>query len=287
MEYVDLDGNKKEFRNGFDGSLSFLYTTAIGRLILKPVVSPRVSRFCGKLLDTKLSTLIVPLFIKRAGIDMSDYEDRKYTSFNDFFTRTILPGARPVESGEKILISPCDSYASVYPIRKNSNFIVKNTEYTLKSLLRSKKLAKRFEGGYLFLLRLTVSDYHRYCYPVTGSKTKNIHIDGVFHTVNPVANDCLPIYRENTREYTLIRTKDFADVIQMEVGALLVGRIKNHDESARVTRGCEKGYFEYGGSTVIVLTQKDTVIPREDLLKNTEEDLETKILQGQKLGEKA
>nr|MCR4604604.1 phosphatidylserine decarboxylase [Eubacterium sp.] len=156
-----------------------------------------------------------------------------------------------------------------------------------KSLLRSQKLADRFKGGYLFLLRLTVSDYHRYIYAASGKQTKNYRIEGSLHTVDPLANDYLPIYKENTREYTLIHTKEFADVLQMEVGALLVGRIKNHKEKCLARRGEEKGYFEYGGSTIIVLTEPGAVNPREDLIANTKNDLETKVLQGQKIAEKA
>ena len=63
----------------------------------------------------------------------------------------------------------------------------------------------------------------------------------------------------------------------------MVGKIKNHDGSSFVTRGQEKGYFEYGGSTIIVLTQKDAVTPRSDLLKNTANGYETKVLQGHPL----
>ena len=113
---------------------------------------------------------------------------------------------------------------------------------------------------------------------------ENYHIDGTFHTVNPVANDYLPIYKENTREYTVIHTPDYGSIVQMEVGALLVGRIKNHKESCPVTRGEEKGYFEYGGSTIIILTEKDTYVPRQDLMQNTRRGYETKLLQGHVLG---
>lgn len=141
-------------------------------------------------------------------------------------------------------------------------------------------MARRFQGGYCYILRLTVDDYHRYVYAASGTQSKNYHIDGTFHTVNPVANDYLPIYKENTREYTVIHTPDYGSIVQMEVGALLVGRIKNHKESCPVTRGEEKGYFEYGGSTIIILTEKDTYVPRQDLMQNTRRGYETKLLQG-------
>ncbi len=283
MNYIDLDGKLVEQSYAYDGLLRFLYTTPIGRMLLKPVVTPGFSRFAGKLLDTKLSLKIVPFFIKNAHIDMSDYPDREYDSFNDFFTRKVSEGKRQIDADEDTIISPCDCMACIYPIHDNTNFIIKHTEYTLKSLLRSQKLADRFKGGYIYLLRLTVSDYHRYVYAATGKQTKNYRIEGSFHTVDPLANDYLPIYKENTREYTLLHTERFGDVLQMEVGALLVGRIKNYKEKCPVKRGEEKGYFEYGGSTIVVITEKGAVTPRSDILENTAKDLETKVLQGQML----
>jgi phosphatidylserine decarboxylase len=228
--------------------------------------------------------MLVNSFIKREHVDMTDYIPRKYTSFNDFFTRKVKDGARPVDEDEDALVSPCDCRASVYPILENSNFSIKHTEYTLRSLLHSKKLASRFQGGYLYVLRLTVTDYHRYIYAATGEQTKNYRIEGSFHTVNPIANDYLPIYKENTREYTLIKTKDMGSILQMEVGALLVGKIKNHKEKCHCEKGEEKGSFEYGGSTIIVITEPGVIAPSEALLNNTANDLETKVLQGQAIG---
>lgn len=284
MDYIDLDGKLIEETTGQDKLLTFLYTNAFGRMLLKPLVCPSISRLSGKLLDTELSSMLVNSFIKREHVDMTDYIPRKYTSFNDFFTRKVKDGARPVDEDEDALVSPCDCRASVYPILENSNFSIKHTEYTLRSLLHSKKLASRFQGGYLYVLRLTVTDYHRYIYAATGEQTKNYRIEGSFHTVNPIANDYLPIYKENTREYTLINTESMGSVLQMEVGALLVGKIKNHKEKCHCEKGEEKGYFEYGGSTIIVITEPGMVAPSEALLNNTANDLETKVLQGQVIG---
>ena len=68
------------------------------------------------------------------------------------------------------------------------------------------------------------------------------------------------------------------------VGALLVGKIKNHKEKCHCEKGEEKGYFEYGGSTIIVITEPGVIAPSEALLNNTANDLETKVLQGQAIG---
>ncbi|MEE3467101.1 MAG: phosphatidylserine decarboxylase [Eubacterium sp.] len=286
MDYIDLDGQLIEEETGQDRLLTFLYTNAFGRMLLKPLVQPGISRLSGRVLSSRISRHLVNRFIKKEGIDMRDFPKRNYTSFNDFFTRVVKEGARPIDPDENALISPCDCRAQVFPILNNSNFSIKHTEYTLRSLLHSRRLAKRFQGGYLYVLRLTVTDYHRYVYAASGDQSKMYRIEGSFHTVNPIANDYLPIYKENTREYTLLHTDTFGDVLQMEVGALLVGKIKNLKDSCYAVRGEEKGYFEYGGSTIIVITEPGAVIPREDLLNNTANGLETKLMQGQAIGHK-
>ncbi len=283
MDYIDLQGKKVLHITKQDRLLSFLYTNVIGRMLLKPLVQPQISKLAGRYLSSAHSRRLIPGFIERNGIDMDIYEKKEYQSFNDFFTRKIKRERRPIPEDPDVLISPCDCRATVYQIQENTTFSIKNTEYTLRSLLRSPRLAKRFQGGYAYLLRLTVDDYHRYVYAATGKQSKNYHIDGTFHTVNPIANDYLPIYKENTREYTVIHSELFGEVLQMEVGALLVGKITNHTEKGFVTRGDEKGYFEYGGSTIIVLTQKNAATPRSDLLANTAEGYETKVLQGHPL----
>ncbi len=284
MDYIDLSGKVVHQTSKQDKMLEFLYRSAIGRLSLKPLVRPGVSELAGKFLSSPHSVGLIQRFIENSHIDMSAYENRTYTSFNDFFTRKIKEGRRPIPDDPSLLISPCDCRASVYKIHKNSVFSVKNTEYSLRSLLRSRKLAEMFQGGYAYILRLTVNDYHRYVYAASGRQSRNYHIPGIFHTVNPIANDHLPIYKENTREYTVIHSKEFGPFIQMEVGALLVGKIHNHKESGIVQRGEEKGFFEYGGSTIILITAKDAAAPREDLLQNTKNGYETQILQGHVLG---
>ena len=284
MDYIDLQGKKVSNITNQDKLLSFLYTNIFGRMLLKPLIQPQVSKLAGRYLSSAHSKWLISKFIERNEINMDIYEECDYSSFNDFFTRKIKPDCRPVPEDLDVLISPCDCLATVYPIQENTTFSIKNTEYTLRSLLRSPRLAKRFRGGYAYILRLTVEDYHRYLYSVSGKQSKNYHIDGTFHTVNPIANDYLPIYKENTREYTVIHSKEFGDVLQMEVGALLVGKISNHKQSTVVTRGEEKGFFEYGGSTIVALTQKGRVTPRSDLLTNSKNGYETKVLQAHPLG---
>lgn len=271
----------KEKTSGF---LTFLYTTPIGRGLLSILVSPAVSQAAGKLMNSGVSALAVPGFIKSHEIDVSEFEKTSFSSYNDFFTRKLKAGARPFEKEEDALISPCDAKLTIYPIMKDSRFWIKQGQYTLKSLLRDEKLAKQFEGGILWQLRLSVDDYHRYIYPVSGRRSHERTIHGVFHTVQPIALENCPVYKENTRKYCLIKTKEFGTVLMMEVGAMMVGRITNHQETTgNVEVGEEKGYFEFGGSTIILLTKKDVAVPRKDIVYRSISGAEALIKQGEKI----
>lgn len=284
MTWRDRSGGCVPGDAGQDRLLEWMYGTAFGRLLVKLMIRPGVSRAAGWLLDRRISALAVKPFIRANHICMDDFEQRKFRSFNDFFTRRVLPGRRPVDTELTHLIAPCDSKLSVYEILPDSRFRVKGTQYTLEGLLRSKPLAERFLGGTLLLFRLTVGDYHRYGYIDSGFAGESTRIPGVFHTVNPAAASRYPIYRENTREYSLLESEHFGTVLQMEVGAAMVGRIVNNPGSRQVRRGEEKGRFEFGGSTVIVLLQKGRAIPDADLVRNTAEDAETVVHLGERIG---
>lgn len=284
MKYIDINGNKKHADSSQDKLLKLLYTTRTGRMLLRPLVTPAFSKLAGALLNTRFSCRLIEPFVRSNAIDMSDYEETGYRSYNDFFTRKIKPASRPVSGSSSDLISPCDCYASAYEISEDQILTIKNAKYTVSSLLHSKKLAARYQGGYALILRLTVSDYHRYAYAATGRQSKNYRIPGVFHTVNPIAGEHFPIYKENSREYTVIHSSHLGDIVQMEVGALMVGKIVNHKESCSVLRGEEKGYFEFGGSTIVLLLEKDAVTLREDLLVNTLSGYETQLRLGNIIG---
>ena len=284
MRYADRDGNIYEEENGQDRLLHWMYTTMAGRASLKILIRPWVSKLGGAFLSSPISKCLIKGFVKNNHIDMSEYEKKNYKSYNEFFSRKIKEGKRPFPEDKTILGSPCDCKVSVYPIEEKTSFVVKDTRYTLDSLIRNRKIARHFQGGYAVILRLTVDDYHRYCYFDDGSKSENHRIDGVYHTVNPIANDHVKIYKENTREYTLMKTKHFGDALQMEVGALMVGKIVNHDGAGSMRRGIEKGYFQFGGSTIILLLEKDKVEIREELLERTKNQCETKIRQGEMIG---
>lgn len=263
--------------------LKFLYQTVPGRVILKGLSSVHLSKTVGAFFDSPLSLPIIPLFIKLNKIDMSEYRETGYKCFNDFFTRTLKPHARVFDMDPTHFVAPCDGLLSAYRIDKDMIIPVKQSSYSISSLLKNPELAQKYEGGTALVFRLCVNHYHRYAYPVTGRKSYNKHIKGVLHTVRPIALRNRPVFTENSREYTLIKSKEFGTILQMEVGAMLVGKIQNYHRAAYVRRGQEKGRFLYGGSTIILLIQKDKVNFSRGLFAATEHGFEIPVKMGESL----
>ncbi len=287
MKYRDRQGNEYNITTSQDGFLANAYASPLGRGLLKFLSLPFFSK-CGRaVLGSRLSGGFAPQFAESNNIDMFDYEDKTYASFNEFFTRKIKPGRRHFTPDDSKVVSPADGKVSAYEITHSNIFVIKNSVYSIESLLRDRKLAKKYQGGTALIIRLSVDDYHRYIYPVRGVKSRDRSIKGFLNTVNPVANRYVSVYKENSRTYCMIRTPKLGDVIQMEVGALMVGKITNHNPHGgyRVAQGEEKGYFEFGGSTIVLLLEKDKAKACGDLIKNTLEGYETKVRQGEVLAE--
>lgn len=274
-----IDRKTKQIKEEKEDKITiFLYNTILGRILLKILITKPISKIYGKYLDSKLSIRKIKPFIKKNQINMNDYQKEDYQSFNEFFKRKINPDKRPIIEDENILISPCDSKLSIYKI-DNNIFKIKNSYYHIEDLTKTKDY---LNYDYALIFRLCVDDYHRYCYIDNGTKSINHHIKGILHTVRPIAQEKYPIFSQNEREWTILHTDNFKDIIQIEVGALMVGKIVNLDEEATIKKGQEKGYFKFGASTIILLV-KDIKID-EDLIENTNNNLETIIKMGERIG---
>ena len=284
MNYYDTNGVLREAKGSQDRFFQFIYAHALTRALLKPLVKPGFSRFAGKIMDSGFSRVFIKSFIRKNGIDMKDFEERKFRSFNDFFTRKVKPEARPVPAAENLLFSPCDAYLTAVPVEEGLRFTIKHTEYTLPEFLKDDALAKSFEGGTVLLFRLAVQHYHRYHFTDNGKIVREYRIPGFLHTVQPSANEAVSVYKQNARAVTIMETEHFGTVVQTEVGALLVGRIKNRPVREFV-RAEEKGMFEFGGSTVVMILKKDAVRLRPGILKASEEKIEHEVRFGTVLGE--
>jgi phosphatidylserine decarboxylase len=130
--------------------------------------------------------------------------------------------------------------------------------------------------------RLTQDDCHRYIYLDSGEEIEHKYIKGKLHTVRPISSK-YKVFSQNSREYSVIKTKNFGQVVQIEIGALLVGKIVNYKKE-QFNKFDEKGYFEYGGSTIIQLFKENTIFIDEDIINKSKENIETKVEIGEKIG---
>lgn len=263
-------------------ALQFLYHNALGRCLLHVLISRPVSKLAGVYLSTRLSKWLIKKFVRNNGIDLDEFYSDDFRSFNDCFCRKIKDGKRPLENG---LIAPCDGLLSVYPIENGLVLPIKQSQYSIAGLLDDNELAQEFDGGTALVFRLCVNHYHRYSYFDDGIKGDNKFIKGRLHTVRPIALGRYPVFVQNCREMTVMETAHFGKAVQIEVGAMLVGKIANLHGSGPIKRGEEKGMFLYGGSTIVLLLQKDAASIPQELYTATREGLETPIRMGQQIGE--
>ena len=269
------------------GVLRFLYGTAAGRLLLRPLTSRVFSGMVGRFMDSRASRALIGPFVRKNRIDLADYLPARYDSFNAFFTREIRPEKRPFDSRLESLCAPCDGLLSVYPIGEDTAFAIKGSLYTPASLLGDDLRAAQFTGGTALVFRLCVNHYHRYRYFDSGVKGENRFIPGVLHTVRPIALAHTDVFVQNCREYAFLETDHFGTAAQIEVGAMLVGKIRNLHGPCRFARGQEKGMFLYGGSTVVLLLEKDAACLPESFFDATVRGLEIPVRCGQVIGRAA
>ena len=266
-----------------DSSVAFLYGTKLGRVLLWLLLRGNYSGIAAWLFRRRISALFIPSFVKKHGIDMSPWQGQKFRSFADFFIRKkdVLFDADPAH-----LISPCDSWLSVYPVGADAAFAIKGSRYRVADLLAGdeENRAADFTDGICLVFRLCPTDYHRYLYIDDGFQGKNHFVKGELHSVQPVCAERYPIYTLNRRLWTPLETEHFGRVIQTEIGALVVGGIVNYHEDVRMKKGDEMGRFEFAGSTITMLFQKDRIALLPQVAAATADGAEYKVRAGQQIG---
>jgi len=271
--------------------MDFFYGTALGvwlsdKLIKKPWVTQLYKRFK----HSPKSKESIPDFIEQYEINVDEIRDsiESFATFNEFFIRELVDGARPIDTTPEHLISPADGRIIHYPISGGTVIPIKGAEFDLTALLKDAALAARYEGGDCFVVRLAPADYHRYGYIDSGCHDGHRKINGFLHSVSPYAlRQNLEVFTQNQRESCVLETDHFGVVTQIDVGALLVGKIvQRQPQGGRFKRGDQKGYFEFGGSTVILLFEPNRVVPDDDILIYSRRGIETIVQYGAKIGSK-
>ncbi|WP_297993752.1 phosphatidylserine decarboxylase [uncultured Clostridium sp.] len=275
-----------------DKYIKWAYESPIGKSFVELFIKRKLfSKLYGNFCDSKLSVKKINSFIKNFNIDTDIFtnDPSDFKSFNDFFIRKLTPESRPINKDKNILISPGDGRLLAYTnIDINSLIQVKGITYSLSELLEDNPIANEYAGGTCLVLRLCPVDYHRLHFIDDGIPEKSNIVNGNYYSVNPTALERIPkLYCQNKREWSIFHSENFGDVILMEVGATCVGSIvQTYEPNKKISKGDEKSYFKFGGSTTILFFKENTVTIDDDILIQSSFGFETKVIMGEKIGEK-
>ena len=290
IQYIDRKtGNIKQEIVPCEKWLRWLYHNPIGKLALHCVVKRKfLSRWYGKKMDTPSSRSKIKNFVTSLQIDMNEvvFPLEEFTTFNEFFIRQLKAESRPVNMNPDIIVSPADGKVMAFnDINKMDTFFAKGQKLSIKKLLNEQSLSDKYSGGNLIIFRLAPADYHRFHFPADGQISKSKYINGFYYSVSPHAvKNLIKIYWENKREYSVLKTEKAGDLLLCEVGAAMVGSIiQSYTPDTYVKKGQEKGWFKFGGSTIILLAEKGKIQIDNDIIENTKKGFETSIKMGEAL----
>lgn len=267
-----------------------LLSKVASALLLPPLSKiPLFSQLYGLFQKSRFSRSKVVPFIQEFDVDVSEFLDpvSSFSSFNDFFIRKLNLSFRPLAQGENVAVLPADARYLVYPqIDVADGFVVKGKKFDLRELLQDDAQAQRYAKGAMVIARLCPTDYHRFHFPCSGTASEARLINGPLYSVNPIAlRKNIAILSENKRVITEIDSKAFGKVLYIEVGATNVGSItQTYSPRTFCPKGAEKGYFSFGGSSLIVLFEPNRITFDADLVEQSAKKIEVRALFGQSLG---
>ena len=332
-------------------AIYFLYHHFLGRLLLKTIFArPYFSFLRGLYYNSFLSKKDIAPFVEKYGLSKK-YLKKNYQSFGAFFSRKEAVYLREAgkentkENGEawkeklrekgqarkqafyatasgKLLAYKIDQEGKIIFSGSENNgesnllpLEIKGNYYSIEKILKA-PCPEFLKGGTLLVFRLSLPDYHRYIFPARGRLLRTKKIKGRLDSVRKEAAH-FKAFSENKREISLLELEGMGKILHVEVGAMLVGHIRNrmgfkpsfdkavechkekgtecHREKGNIqfggknplsysfTEGEEKGYFSLGGSTIVEMLN-DKIVIDDDLFENTNKGLETKLEIGERIG---
>ncbi len=270
--------------------MRWTYGNPFGRLALEAFVKrPFFSQWYGWRMNRSISRGKVLPFIRTYGLDVNEFADppESFSSFNEFFYRRLKPGARPINPDPLTAVFPADGRHLGFPDASQiTGVFVKGQRFDLVKLLGDASLAARYATGAVVLSRLCPVDYHRFHFPVAGRASETKLLNGPLYSVNPIAlRRQLAYLWENRRTITTIESEKFGSVLMLEIGATNVGSIKQtYRAGTTIVKGAEKGYFEFGGSSTLLLFEPGRIRLAEDLVEHSRQQRELYARVGDRLG---
>lgn len=283
IEYIDRETGCRITESVMgDKALRFAYETLAGRSLWGILFgSKTLSALMGRKFDSPRSKSKIAALASIPGCRAEEAEKPigEYGTFNEFFTRRLREGARPLGEG---VASPADGRLMLYlDADADTPFPLKGATKCLREVFDREAPAGRYD---IAVFRLAPVDYHRFHFPcdcTTGAGVKTV--PGKYHSVNPVALIAYPdVYADNERQILECRA-EFGTFYLVDVGAFGVGTIVQTYSGTEHRKGDEKGYFKFGGSTVIMITRAGALKYDDDLVENSRQGLETRVLCGEKI----
>lgn len=285
--YIDRTTGELREEKVYHGTLlNFLYQNPFGKIFAHLISGNALfSRFYGWLQNFSFTKRKIAPFVKKFGINANEFElpIGAYPSFNAFFTRKLKREVRPLAKG---FILPADGrYLFYQNLAECDSFVVKGKKFLLSELLKDGERAKAYLKGTMVLIRLCPSDYHRFHFPCDCTPTAPRLINGPLYSVNPIAiKQWIDLFTLNKRMITELKTQEYGDILFIEVGATCVGSIhQTYTPEIPYKKGDEKGYFSFGGSSIILLFQPGKIQIDSQLLTNSSQFIETLCFFGQNL----
>ena len=283
IEYIDRANGCKIVESVMgDRALRFAYETIAGRTLWGMLFgSKTVSALLGARFDSPKSRKKIAALAAIPGCRADEAEKPldQYASFNEFFTRSLRAGARPVGEG---VVSPADGRLMLYlNADADRPFPLKGAVKSLRQVFDREAPAGRYD---IAVFRLAPVDYHRFHFPCDCTTEEGARfIPGKYHSVNPIALIKYPdVYADNERQI-LACDADFGRYWLVDVGAFGVGTIVQTYSGEEHAKGDEKGYFKFGGSTVILVTKAGALEFDGDIVKNSRDGLETRVCCGERI----
>ena len=243
-----------------------------------------LTQFAGRVAGAKggtYTTTLIRWFVGKYGVNMDEAlnpDIASYTSFNDFFTRALKDGARPLAAAD--FICPVDGTISQCgDIDDHQIFQAKGHKFTTVDLVGGDAaLAARFQHGSFANLYLSPKDYHRLHMPCAGRLTRMIYVPGDLFSVNPTTARGIPnLFARNERVVCVFESPEHGPFVMVLVGATIVGSIatvwhgvvnpprtgqlrewRYEDQDIVLKKGAEMGRFLLG-STIVMLFQKGAI----------------------------
>lgn len=270
--------------------INWIYSSPLGMKILELLVKKKItSRIFGYYCDRAISKLKIKKFVDEFKIDMTCFEmpEKGFNNFNEFFYRKLKKEKLHISCEKNILISPCEGKILAYENIDIKMLIqIKGMTYSLAELIGHDSIATDYAEGSCLIVRLSPANYHRFHFVDQGTCSPTTKIKGFYYSVNPTSiNRINKLFCSNKREWSILNSENFGEILYVEVGATFVGSIiQTYNHNKTVKKGDEKGYFKFGGSTVILFLKKDVFKIDEDIIEQTAKGMECSVRMGERIG---